>query len=211
MRFFENLEQLQELAAAHFTPDVAEAVLARSQPALGLRPVDYETGSWLFGAAKVPALQAWPMVDGRALQHTAHIALSSLPVVVPDQPETGALSFFDGYPWWHQVDFDLAKYGRVIHHDGEAKLLHRPNAESLKKAEFFYEQPKLFVVVEGPFWTAPHHTETWNLVDGDPAELLRPFFAAAREHKVPGRFIGQLFGRPDPIQSDSTPTPRMSG
>lgn len=205
MMFLESRDLIEQLARTHLEPDVADEILRRSMPAIALRAVEEETRSWLYGHARIDVLSAWPSVDGRQLKHTARIHFEGIPKVFEQQPETGFLSFFDGYPWGFEVDWDFSSYGHVRYDDGHSV---EERSGPPIPTEIYYPDEPQYVVAEGPYWTLPPSHEIRTRFPGHDAESLVAFSDAVQEQRIKTRFCGQLFGRPQPIQGDITPEPR---
>lgn len=212
MLFFESIDVVERLCREHFNTDAAGEIVRRSMPAIAWRPGGEESESWLYGStAMLEPGSGWPTVDGRVLQHSARFKLDGLPKVLADQPETGYLSFFDGFPWTGRGDIDSSRLGQVRYDDGRSV---EEVACAPIPGEFAQPDQAVFVTAEGPYWTIPPVEEIHNIVsahdDEDSSERLDSFvvemeLSAIDEHY----FYGQLFGRPTPIQYEITPEPRL--
>lgn len=212
MNFFESFELVERLCGEHFTADEAGEILRRSMPAIAWRPVEDESESWLYGStAMLEPGSGWPTVDGRTLQHSARFKLDGLPKVLSDQPETGYLSFFDGYPWIGPRGLDVSRLGQVRYDDGRSV---EEVACPPIPAELTQPDQAVFVVAEGPYWTIPPVDEIHDIVsaheDEDSSERIDRFIeemelSIVQDHN----FYGQLFGRPTPLQYEITPEPRL--
>ncbi len=212
MLFYESIEFVERLCRGHFVADQAAEIVRRSMPAIAWRPVEEESESWLYGStAMLEPGSGWPTVDGRVLQPSARFKLDGLPRVLADQPETGYLSFFDGYPWISHRRLDQSRLGQVRYDDGRSveEVACPPIPGDLMQPD-----QAVFVVPEGPYWTMPPVEELLHLVSGhddeDSTERLDSFIVEMELSAVQEPyFYGQLFGRPTPIQDEITPQPRL--
>jgi len=212
MHFFESRELIERLSREHFGADRAAEIVRRSMPAIAWRPADDESESWLYGgAAMIERGADWPAIDGRHLEHAARFKLDGLPKVLADQPETGYLSFFDGYSWLRDAAVEPTRSGHVRYDDGHA--VHEVTCPPQLGASAQRDEV-MFVDAEGPYWTLPPLPELGQLVsayeDEDAAERFGDFIEEVEVAIVDNHyFYGQLFGRPTPIQHDITPEPRL--
>lgn len=211
MMFFESIELVERLCRGHFTADEAGEIVRRSMPAIAWHPVEDESESWLYGTtAMLEPGSGWPTVEGRALQHSARFKLDGLPKVLADQPETGYLSFFDGYPWIGERRLDQSRLGQVRYEDGRSveEVACPPIPGDLAQPD-----QAVFVVPEGRYWTIPPVEEILRIVtrrDEDSIERFDSFIVEMELSAVQEpNFYGQLFGRPTPTQDEITPEPRL--
>ncbi len=212
MLFFESLDLIERLCRTHFTAEEADEIVRRSMPAIAWRPTDDESESWLHGGtAMIEPGSEWPAVDGRTLQHAGRFKLDGLPKVLADQPETGYLSFFDGYPWINDRSLDGSRLGQVRYDDGRS--VDEVTCPPLP-GEFTEQEPVMFVEAEGPYWTIPDMLEIHEIVsavddEGGPDRYTN--FGEEMELSIidDHYFYAQLFGRPSPNQRDVTPEPRL--
>lgn len=211
MLFFESLEVIEEVARLHLEPEVAHQIVARSHRAIAFCKTADETDSWRFGDALLPEGQRWPEVNGRALVHTARLRLDDLPIVIDGQPLFGYLSFFDGYPWSEECNWDLSDYGCVIHDDGSSVRSQRcPLVQG--DPEYYYPQDRKFLKPMGMYWTVPpYYDEVCELTVKHDSDTYQAFSDALSASSASIADVeAQLFGKPAPIQGDLTMEPRFN-
>lgn len=207
MQFFESIGHVEQFCSEHLGRRATDEILRRSMPAIALRIADDESESWLYGdKAMIETGVGWPSVDGRVLQHMARIKLDGLPKVLHDQPETGYLSFFDGFVWGDQTGWDLARYGQVRYDDGRS--VEEISCPPITVDDLGPNYPA-FVEAEGPYWTIPPMEEVRQIVPSGDEDAFRDFATELEFATVDNLFYGQLFGRVNPIQSDMVPQPLL--
>lgn len=208
---FESRTDLVEAIATCFSDDDAAIVSTLIRPALALVPIKSVTKSWLRGDAMLPKGSLWPSVDGHDLVHTARLDMAGLPVVIDGQPNSGQISFFDGYLWMDGFGWggeQASRHCAVIYTNGEI-LEERRCPLDPDKHEFLFLDAPTYLEVEGPYYTIPSAEVVVGLtsVSWGQDGSLRDFSVALRELRLEQRTLGQLFGNVSSIQSSPTPKP----
>ena len=207
---FESRADLVQLISETFSAEDAVVIAAMVKPAAAVVQAEGVTSSWVRGDALLPEGVPWPSVDGKALVHTARIDLASVPTVIDGQPDSGHLSFFDGYPWLDDMGWsgpDAERHAAVVYTQDEPLAMQKCPLDPSEHEFHFIEGPT-YVEFIGPYFSVPSSEAVLELTSLSWGhESLSQFSDGLYELAVEHSTFGQLFGNVTPIQNHPTPKP----
>ncbi len=182
-------------------PELAEAVGALAEPAIGFESKPRPTTSFRGGAAPLPEGTTWPELDGVPLSFMASFDLGRVPSVTTwaTKPTVGSLLFFtfpDDHPDYVARNGDTG-YGQVILSDGLNVEEHDHPSGTMVDRRYLKSTE--------PMWSLPsaQAAAVATAFAGDP--VLIEEYRALGDKLWAGRLVGvdsQLLGYPEPWQAD---------